>query len=84
MPKVELTNMVMIQGKATGKILVHESIKSWKGLSFPGGHVEFGETNEETLICEFEEQISADIKVKESSELLKYSFHGETQRNNIY
>jgi 8-oxo-dGTP diphosphatase len=33
MPKVELTNMVMVQDKITGKVLVQERIKSWKSLS---------------------------------------------------
>ena len=40
MPKLELTNMVMIQNEHTGKVLVQDRIKSWKGLSFPGGHIE--------------------------------------------
>lgn len=35
------------------------------GFAFPGGHVAFGETNEETLIREFKEEINADIKVGE-------------------
>ena len=34
------------------------------GYAFPGGHVAFGETNEETLIREFREEIGADIRVK--------------------
>jgi 8-oxo-dGTP pyrophosphatase MutT (NUDIX family) len=33
------------------------------GYSFPGGHVSFDETNEQTLIREFSEEISADITV---------------------
>jgi len=33
------------------------------GYAFPGGHVSFGETNEETLIREFKEEISVDICV---------------------
>ncbi len=44
MPQVELTNMVMIQDRITGKVLVQERTKSWKGLSFPGGHVNEGES----------------------------------------
>lgn len=35
------------------------------GYAFPGGHVAFGETNEETLIREFKEEIGADIRVKD-------------------
>ncbi len=35
------------------------------GYAFPSGHVELGETNEETLIREFKEEIGADIQVLE-------------------
>lgn len=35
------------------------------GYAFPGGHVALGETNEETLIREFKEEIGADISVGE-------------------
>lgn len=52
MPKVELTNMVMVQDKITGKVLVQERIKSWKGLSFPGGHVDEGESFVDSAIRE--------------------------------
>ncbi|MDO8686538.1 MAG: NUDIX hydrolase [Clostridiales bacterium] len=31
------------------------------GYAFPGGHVEFGETNAETLVREFKEEIGADV-----------------------
>lgn len=34
------------------------------GYSFPGGHVSFGETNAESLVREFEEEMSVDIKVE--------------------
>lgn len=30
--KIELTNMVMIEDKSTGRVLVQERIKSWCGL----------------------------------------------------
>ena len=43
MADVELTNMVMVEDKSTGCALVQERVISWRGLSFPGGHVEPGE-----------------------------------------
>jgi len=33
--------------------------------AFPGGHVEFGETNAETLVREFREEIGAEVSVGE-------------------
>jgi len=47
-----------------GKVLLQKPTND-TGYAFPGGHVEFGETNKETLIREFKEEIGADIKVKE-------------------
>ncbi|MCG8499501.1 MAG: NUDIX hydrolase [Firmicutes bacterium] len=47
-----------------GKVLLQKPTDD-PGYAFPGGHVELGETNEETLIREFKEEIDADIKVKE-------------------
>lgn len=40
---VELTNMCMIEDKETHTFLVQVREKDWKGISFPGGHVEVGE-----------------------------------------
>lgn len=42
---VEFTNMVMVED-GYGNVLVQERIKYWKGIAFPGGHVEPGETFE--------------------------------------
>lgn len=56
MPKVELTNMVMIRDRITGKVLVQDRIKSWKGLSFPGGHVEEGESFVDSAVREIKEE----------------------------
>ena len=44
MSKIILTTMVMIQDPATGQILVQDRLLSFKGLAFPGGHVEPGES----------------------------------------
>lgn len=47
-----------------GKVLLQKPTND-SAYAFPGGHVEFGETNEETLIREFKEEIGADICVGE-------------------
>lgn len=42
---VELTNMCMIENKESNKVLVQVRNKNdWDGISFPGGHVELGES----------------------------------------
>ncbi len=61
MTKATLLNMCMITDPATGKVLVQDKRGSrWDGLTFPGGHVEPGESlaasvcrevREETGLC---------------------------------
>lgn len=42
---VELTNMCMIHDYTTDKVLVQVRNKNdWDGISFPGGHIEIGES----------------------------------------
>ena len=48
-----------------GKVLLQTTTGADRSFAFPGGHVEFGETNGETLIREFEEEIGARISVGE-------------------
>ena len=48
-----------------GKVLLQTTTGEDRSFAFPGGHVEFGETNEETLIREFKEEIGAGIRVGE-------------------
>lgn len=47
---------------ANGKVLLQKPTND-TAFAFPGGHVEFGETNEATLIREFQEEIDAEISV---------------------
>jgi len=47
-----------------GKVLVQKPNDS-NAYAFPGGHVSFGETNADTLIREFKEEVGADITVVE-------------------
>ena len=42
--KAEFTNMVMVYDKNTNRAVVQQRTKYWKGISFPGGHVEKGES----------------------------------------
>ncbi len=47
-----------------GKVLLQKPTNE-DFYAFPGGHVSFGETNEETLMREYKEEIGADIAVGE-------------------
>lgn len=62
MPKLEITNMVMVQDKQTGKVIVQERIKSWCGVSFPGGHVENGESIYDSAVREIKEETGLTIE----------------------
>lgn len=44
MEKVKLMNMCKIVNSKEGKVLVQERIKFWKGIAFPGGKLEEGES----------------------------------------
>lgn len=44
MENVKLMNMCKIIDPTTKRVLVQERIKSWKGVAFPGGKIELGES----------------------------------------
>lgn len=59
---VELTNLCMIEDKAKNKVLVQVRTKNdWSGISFPGGHVEPGESIIKSVIREVKEETNLDI-----------------------
>ena len=65
MAECELTCMCMIFDRASNRVLVQNRKKSWKGMSFPGGHVEDGESLVDTTIREVKEEtglIVSDLK----------------------
>ena len=59
--KVMLANMCMLTDDE-GRVLVEERIKSWKGIAFPGGHVEFGESLTDSVIREMREETGLTIE----------------------
>jgi 8-oxo-dGTP diphosphatase len=78
MSKVELTNMCMIYDQTNNKVLVQNRSKSWKGISFPGGHVEDGESIIEATIREIKEETGLTISGLEPCGLIHWH-HDQTK-----
>lgn len=77
MPKVELTNMCMVYDKTNNRVLVQDRIKAWKGISFPGGHIEDGESIVQSTIREIKEETGLTISNLESCGII-YWYNDET------
>ena len=77
--KAEFTNLCMIcQGS---KVLVqNRKKKNWPGITFPGGHVEEGESFTEAVIREVKEETGLDI---EAPQLCGIKDWVEDQQRNV-
>jgi len=54
--------MVMIENPATGEVLVQDRLLSFKGLAFPGGHVDGGESLYACAVREVKEETGLDVR----------------------
>lgn len=81
---VELTNMVMVEDKSTGRVLVQERVKSWKGISFPGGHVEPGESFVDSAIREIKEETGLDIRNLKSCGVIHWAHNRNFNRYVVF
>ncbi len=61
MEQVVLTNMCLIENSETGEVVVINRKKDWKGLAFPGGHIEQGEPIVPSVVREVKEETGLDI-----------------------
>lgn len=59
--QAEFTNMCMVYDN-NGNVLVQNRIKKWKGLAFPGGHLEPYESIVDSVIREIKEETGLTIK----------------------
>ncbi len=69
--------MVMVEDKKAGKVLVQDRLKKWKGISFPGGHVEAFECILDSAIREIKEETGLEIKELKSCGIVHW-FNEET------
>ncbi|MEG0766574.1 MAG: 8-oxo-dGTP diphosphatase [Clostridia bacterium] len=54
--QVEMTNICMVHDVASDRVVIEHRVKSWKGVAFPGGHIEPGEGLVSSVIREVKEE----------------------------
>lgn len=77
-PKIEMTNMIMVQNPENGEVLVQDRVKYWCGISFPGGHIENNESFYDSAVREVKEETGLDIKNLKNCGII-YWFNNKTE-----
>lgn len=72
MISTKLMNMCMITNQVTNKVVVQDKINKphWRGITFPGGKIENGESIIESTIREVKEETGLDVKALKFSGLI--------------
>ena len=70
--QAELTTMVMVRRRDTGEVLVQQRAKSWKGIAFPGGHAEPGESLLACAVREIYEETGLRVSALQSCGLVDW------------
>lgn len=79
MVKVLMLNMCMVIDLKTNKVLVLDKVKSnWNGVTFPGGHIENGESIIVSTIREVKEETGLDISCLKSCGVVDW-YNTDTQ-----
>ncbi len=76
-----LCNMCLIEDKATGRILVQHRLPKatnpWCGLTFPGGHVEAGESITASVVREIREETGLTVSNLKMCGVVEWETIGE-------
>lgn len=83
--EVELMNMCMIHDPVHNRVVVLDKIMKygWEGLTFPGGHVEDGESFIDSVIREIKEETDLDIANPEIKGVIQWIEEGSDKRRSV-
>jgi 8-oxo-dGTP diphosphatase len=68
----------MVYDRTNRKVLVQDRVQSWKGIAFPGGHVEDGESIIDSTIRELKEETGLSVSGLEPCGII-YWYNDETK-----
>lgn len=82
MPNYKLFNMCMVYNKENNQVLVQDKVPDdgWGGITFPGGHIELGESFVESAIREVREETGLEVTHLEYAGIINYYNTEDSER----